>query len=317
MRITLMGVRGSLPAPHENNEYLNNIKQILRIAIDKGIKSEDQIDDFISGLPDRFQFESGGNTTCATVTASNESLIILDAGTGIRLVGDNLMEGEFGKGSGTVDIFISHTHWDHIQGLPFFKPMYVPGNRINFYSPYEDLEDRLKKQMEACFFPISFETTASTKNFILIDEKETIISYGDLKIDCSPLKHPGGSYAYRFREGDKTFIFATDAEFAGEDLEKVGRESDFYINADLLLLDSQYTLDESFFKFTWGHTSYTMAVNCGIRWNVKNLVLTHHEPSYSENKLNQILDEAICHRNAMKISKPNIYLAREGMSFKL
>jgi phosphoribosyl 1,2-cyclic phosphodiesterase len=317
MKIMLMGVRGSLPAPLVNSEYSENVKQILRIAIDKGIEREDQIDSFISGLPDRFRFESGGNTTCATVALQNERPIILDAGTGIRLIGDKLMEGECGKGNGNVDIFFTHTHWDHIQGLPFFKPLYVPGNRINFYSPYKELEERLKKQMEACFFPISFETTASTKYFVLIDEKETIISNGDLKIDCSPLKHPGGSYAYRFREGDKIFIFATDAEFTGEDLEKVGGENDFFNNADLLILDSQYTLDESFFKFTWGHTSYTMAVNCGIRWNVKNLVLTHHEPSYSDDKLNQILDEAINHRNAMKIQKPNIYLAREGMTFKL
>ena len=101
------------------------------------------------------------------------------------------------------------------------------------------------------------------------------------------------------------------------DLEKVGGAHDFFFNPDLLVLDSQYTLDESFFKFTWGHTSYTMAVNCGIRWRAKNLVLTHHEPSYSDIKLNQILEEAVSHRNAMKLSKPNIFLAREGMTFKL
>ena len=175
-----MGVRGSLPAPLVNNEYRENVKQILRIAIDKGIKREDQIDSFISGLPDRFRFESGGNTTCATVASQKKIPVILDAGTGIRLVGDKLMEGECGKGNGKVDIFFTHTHWDHIQGLPFFKPLYVPGNRINFYSPYKELEERLKKQMEACFFPISFETTASTKNFILIEEKEVDTSCGML-----------------------------------------------------------------------------------------------------------------------------------------
>ena len=175
----------------------------------------------------------------------------------------------------------------------------------------------MKKQMEDCFFPISFETTASEKHFIRMNTDEFIQPERGMTIDCSPLKHPGGSFAYRLREGGKTFIFATDAEFAGEDLEKVGNDNDFFKNADLLMIDSQYTLDESFFKFTWGHTSYTMAVNCGIRWNVKNLVLTHHEPSYSDSKLNQILDEAVNHRNAMKMLKPNIYLAREGMTFKL
>jgi ribonuclease BN (tRNA processing enzyme) len=189
---------------------------------------------------------------------------------------------------------------------------------LNFYSPYRDLENRLiAQQADFRFFPAPFEKTASSKAFHLMTPGTPLIFEDDLHIDCYPLKHPGGSYAYRFKQDGKTFIFATDVEFTGETFEKFGTETDFFMNADLLIIDSQYTLDESFLKFDWGHTAYTAAVNCGIRWNVKKLVLTHHEPSYSDTKLAEIHREAIEHRDAMKTDTPEVLMAVEGTIFLL
>lgn len=317
MKIKLLGVRGSLPAPIDNKQYRNKIRKILDKAIESGLNDPDRVDEFINDLPENLQYTYGGNTTCVIVTSNSGMVYILDCGSGIRAFGDELLGGDCGKGQGHLKILITHTHWDHIQGLPFFKPMYIPGNLIEFYSPYETLEQSLKAQMDFTFFPASFEGTASGKEFHLLKEGESLEIEPDLFVDCYHLKHPGGSYAYRFREGEKSFVFATDAEFTGETLEKTGRRLDFFNNADLLILDSQYTLDEHFGKFDWGHTSYTVAVNCGVRWGVKHLVLTHHDPANDDDKLRSIHQDAIEHRNNMKVKKPVIHLAREGMVFNL
>jgi phosphoribosyl 1,2-cyclic phosphodiesterase len=317
MKIKLLGVRGSLPTPMGYREYRDKIFKILQQAVRTGLHEHEPIEAFIRDLPDELQYCYGGNTTCATLTSQSGQVVILDCGSGIRALGDELIKGHFGRGEGELDIFITHTHWDHIQGIPFFKPMYIPGNVLNFYSPYEDLEERLKNQMAFEYFPATFEGTASIKNFHLLKQNETIRLGDDLIVDLYPLKHPGDSFAYRFREGNKTIIFATDVEFLGDTFESTGSNIDFFLNADLLILDSQYTLDESFFKFDWGHTSYTVAVNCGIRWKAKNLVLTHHDPSNSDIQLKQIHRNAIDHRNQMKTKKPNIYMAREGMTFHI
>ncbi len=309
MIIKLYGVRGSLPAPLLNRDLRNRLREVLRLAVERKLQSPDRIESFLDDLPDYLKYTTGGDTTCITVRR-NDELFIIDAGTGLRVLGDELLAGPAGKGQATLHLFFTHTHWDHIHGLPFFKPLYIPGNQIHFYSPLPDLEERLAYQTDGRFFPMPFHQTASTKIFHRLDG--TLEVQPGLKIDTHPLKHPGGSYAYRFREENHTFIFATDVEFNGDDLLNRNDHLDFFSEADLLILDAQYTLDESFMKIDWGHTSYSMAVNCAVHWKVKNLVLTHHEPAYDDRRIHDNYELAIEHRHILKQDRPRIFLAREG-----
>ena len=315
MEIKLLGVRGSLPAPLRNTEYRAKLWRILELSVQSGLSRVDGIDSFIESLPDTLQYTYGGNTTCVSIVSEKGNLYIIDCGTGIRPLGDELLEKQ--TGASLFNIFITHTHWDHIQGLPFFKPLYMPGSSFRFHSPYPDLDSRLERQMAAPYFPATFSGTASSKSYHLLQEGVPLELEEGLTVDIYPLRHPGDSYAYRFREGNRIFIFATDTEFTGEMFESSGVHTDFFLNADLLLIDSQYTLDESFKKFDWGHTSYTAAVNCGIRWNARTIALTHHEPAYDDNRLTQILEQAVRHRNLMKLDSPDIIMAREGMIFRI
>ncbi len=320
MLIKLWGVRGSLTSPMTNDEYYGKLQRILERAIKEGLNSHSDVPEFINSLPDDLKWVYGGNTTCVTVTSKSGVMYIIDCGTGIRLVGYDLMKGPSGKGKGVINILMTHNHWDHIQGIPFFTPLYVKGNIINFYSPFKDELKYLNEQMRAPYFPVFFEKTESTKRFIKLDAKRRTPEQleEDLVVDFYPLKHPGGSFAYRFKQAGKIFIFASDAEFTGEVLEKGGQqEDDFFKNADLLIIDAQYTLDESFSKFDWGHTSYTMAVNCGLRWNVKHLVLTHHEPANSDAKLYENYLSAVEHWRNCENDNMKIDMATEGMTYSL
>ena len=319
MQIKLWGVRGSIPAPMSNSEYRKKLHRILEIAVKSGIPASGNIDEFIKKLPDDLQHLYGGNTTCVSLTSEKGNTYILDCGTGLRQLGYQMMKGPCGEGKGIINFFITHNHWDHIQGLPFFNPIYVPGNILNFYSPYKRQRELLEQQQSAPFFPGLFNDTPSIKNVHLLDTKtrSPVIFEDDLVVDFYPLNHPCGSFAYRFKQNNKIFIFATDAEFTGTILENIGSSTDFFLNADLLIIDAQYTLKESFLKIDWGHTSYTMAVNCGVRWNIKNLVLTHHEPSYHDSKLYMNWKKAVEHGRLINNTTTNIIMAREGMTLKL
>ena len=283
----------------------------------KGFSDTHEIDHFIQQLPSPLSGITGGNTTCITVSSEKQEWIV-DMGSGARVLGDRLMKSKAGKGQAEIHIFITHTHWDHICGIPFFKPLYIAGNIINFYSPLADLHERLQYQQNEKFFPLPFDDMPATKKFHLVKPGQKINFENNIVIDGLPLKHPSGSFAYRFTDQNRRFIFATDVEFSGEFLEHDDEVTDsFFQNADLLVMDAQYTLDESMQKFDWGHTSLSMVVNCAVRWGVKNVMFTHHEPSYSDFKLLENLEFGENHALALDNHSLKVHMAREGVKVKL
>lgn len=271
MKLTYYGVRGSIPAPGpETTGY-------------------------------------GGNTSCVTIEAADR-LLIFDAGSGIRKLGNELLAKQFGKGRGKADLFISHTHWDHIQGLPFFVPVYIKGNELTIFGEQrlgKTLDEVVEGQQEPPNFPEGAKLM-STMNYAHLKEWDTV-NRGDIKVTCARLNHPNGVYAYRVQLGDKAIVYATDTEhYAAPDWKLLKLAED----ADVLIYDGQYTPEEYPKKIGWGHSTYVEGARIAKLAGVKELHLFHHDPSHDD----RTIDEIVLHARELF---PNTFAAREGSTYNL
>ena len=291
MKIKMWGVRGSIPTPYTESMVRQKLAKALDLATPADIVSEESINRFIDSLPMSIRGAYGGNSTCVQIKPDNGEVIIVDCGTGIRTLGKELMEGDFGKGKGIGNILMTHTHWDHIQGIPFFVPFYVPGNRFTIYSPFKDMKDRIEYQQVFTHFPVNLDYMLATKEFVTL-EKEGEFYLNGVRIINKRMRHPGGSFGYRFEENGKVFVFTSDCEFNLDEIDNIDQYADFFKDADLCVFDAQYTFEESFNKVDWGHSSASIAIDIAARFNIKRLVLFHHDPEYSDEKLDMVLANA-------------------------
>jgi phosphoribosyl 1,2-cyclic phosphodiesterase len=238
--------------------------------------------------------------------------IIFDCGSGLREMGLAMTREK--PAPAHYDIFLSHLHWDHIQGLPFFGPGYDPSVKLDFYSPMKNLEAAFNGQMRSPFFPVHMQSMGSEKEFHCMEHDMVI---GDMIISSKKLSHPGDSYSFRVSDGKSSFIYATDTELSADDFIKTEENTLYFENADLVVMDAQYTLGEAIEKYNWGHSAFSMGVDFAVNWGVKHLVLFHHDPTYDDRKLFGILQSAKWYAERMNIRGLRISLAMEGMAINL
>ena len=319
MRVKFWGARGSIPTPMTEAELQEKIKAALLNAVGVDLTDRAAVDRYVERLPLVICSTAGGNTSCVEVRAGKD-LLILDCGSGLRMLGQQLMKEEFSKGLGQAHIFITHTHWDHVQGFPFFNPMYIPGNVFHFHSPYPDLKMRFEDQQREIYFPVPVDYMRATRTWELLDPSETCY-IGDIRVSMTLLSHPGGAYAYRFEYQDKVLVFATDGEYQRMDQASTARYVEFFRDADLLIFDAQYSfaqaIDE---KRDWGHSTPKMGAELAYRAGVKRLALFHHEPLAGDESLWEGVEEAYHHLNFRNRGIANsdhpltqVLLAREGL----
>jgi len=315
MKITLFGVRGSLPTPTTKREHQEKLLKILKLAKEEWKKHPNTFSEqeFIESLPLPLDQDLGGNTTCVYLEGKNGEKVILDMGTGIRELGNQLAPLAFSGQPLDLNILVSHTHWDHIQGWPFFKPGYSPSTSIQFFSCIPNLEERLIRQQHPENFPITLDQMASKKSFTLWKEFESY-AIGDLKIVPISLRHPGSCTAYRVRQGSKKFLFCTDVEYREEDREHLLGLKPHISGSDLLIIDAQYSTSEAEKKIGWGHTAVSKAVEFAELMEIKTVVLTHHEPDHDDHEVIRIILEE---GKAKQPEKTQVLVAREGMTFLL
>ncbi len=319
MKVKLWGVRGSYPTPLSSASIEEKIVKALTYARPGDISSEEAVRSYVRELPISVRGTYGGNTTAIEVRTSSNELLIIDCGSGIINLGREMMAGEFGKGKGAASVFLTHTHWDHIQGMPFFPPFYIKGNRFNFYSPVENIQERIEYQQALTHFPITFDTMMATKRFFTVKENESFY-LNDVKIFTRSMPHPGSAYGVRIEDGSGVFVYTSDCEFNIDEMDYIQSYSDLFHDADLLIFDAQYTFQESVIdKMSWGHSSASIAIDIAARNRVKRLVLFHHDPGYDDEKLNSVLLNAKTYLNVNRkaMNQLDIDLAYEGMVFNL
>ena len=254
----------------------------------------------------------GGNTACIEVRDRSGAFIVLDAGTGMRELGLDLIQ-KNGAAAPSFDLFLSHLHWDHIQGIPFFRPAYDRRTNIRIHAPVhpKPLKELLGLGMDDPFFPVDLDAVPaqiSMEEFASGTER----TVGPFTVRCARVYHPAPALAYRVEADGSAMVYATDTEdpFSGSENPVVALAKD----ADVLVHDAQYTNED--YKKGWGHSTIAAAVDVAVLANAKRLVLYHHDPERSDDALDKIGADA--QRLARERGSPiEVLVAYEGMELSI
>lgn len=312
MNIKFWGVRGSIPSPLTPQQIQAKISAAIQRISAKDIESSDSREKFIASLPKWIYGTTGGNTPCVEVTSENGNKFIFDAGSGLRVLGKLGIPPE----NRHFNMFFSHFHWDHIQGFPFFDYAYNPSYSFDIYSPFPNMKEYLANQVTEPYYPVKWDAFTKNIRFHEVKEGEPFCADGFI-LNCVKMSHPGGSYAYSIQEKQKKLVYATDVELSSSDFEKTRSRAAVFENADVLILDSQYTVEEAAKKVNWGHSAFCYAVDFAVAWKIKKLYLFHHEPTYDDKKLNSILESARWYANYITQNPVKVYLSTEGLEIHL
>lgn len=256
----------------------------------------------------------GGNTTCLEISLESGRKVIIDAGSGIRALGEVLARNKKGV---DIHLLMTHIHWDHVLGFPFFAPLYSPDTKISvdgYASCMKGLSFAFDNKLGDGFFPVRFNDLKAEINYLkALGHGQLIID--DVVIDSIPLQHPQGGLGFRFREGNKKLVFITDNELPGGESGDCQEEYiRFCKDADILIHDAQYTPEERAKRIGWGHSDYVAALNLALSARVKRLILFHHDPSRKDPEVASF--KALCEDIAEK-KKVDIQIdaAREDSEF--
>jgi phosphoribosyl 1,2-cyclic phosphodiesterase len=249
MNVTFWGVRGAIPTPQRENLYF------------------------------------GGETACVEVDAEGRR-IVLDGGTGLRQLGNRMLRSP-GPKRFNEDILFSHFHWDHLQGIPYFAPLFMDGIlRFHSHLPVDSLHATLSAVMAAPFFPLPFDAAAATKEYRQF-KAYCPFEIGPFLIRSFPLRHPQGCNGFRIECRGHVVVYATDYEHGDAEGDAILLEH--ASGADLLIADAQYTPEEYPQRVGWGHSTWVEAAKIAAQAKVKRLILFHHDPRRDDNSLSQIL----------------------------
>ena len=317
MQVRFWGTRGSLPVAQKADAIQAKIARALVAAGGRSFKSEDEAKAFASEALDFATFGAyGGATSCVEILGGDGSFIICDMGSGLREFGIDAFRRIAQEGhSRTYHFFLSHLHWDHIMGFPFFGPAFDPNATIIVHSGHADAEEALRRQQEEISFPVPFDWLKAKFEFIVHPAGQTFEAAG-LKVTLTPQHHSHDSYGYRFEEGGKSVIYSTDSEHKPDNMESEAAFEAFFRGADLVICDTMYSLGDTVsLKQDWGHSSNVVAVDLCHAAGAKRLALFHHEPTYSDDDIQRMFGETVRYEELVRDGRPalDVICSHDGL----
>lgn len=294
MKIKIWGCRGSLPVAMTSRKIRDKIAGAIEAAQGRAFADRAAVDTFIATeLPWHTANTFGGNTSCVQIDTGGPAHFICDLGSGLREFGSAMLAAYGPAKPQVYNVFMSHLHWDHIMGFPFFTPAYIKGNVIRIHTCHPDPEVAFLRQQSAPCFPVDFATLGAAIEFKVL-EPGTPYDIDGVTVSALKQYHQGDSFGWRFTHDGKSVVYSTDSEHKQENADEAHTFADFFAGADAVVFDAQYSLAEAVsLKQDWGHSSNMVGVELCHMAGAKTLVLFHHEPAYDDAMLYRIWQETI------------------------
>ncbi|HYN62520.1 MAG TPA: MBL fold metallo-hydrolase [Rubrivivax sp.] len=289
--VRFWGTRGSLPVALTAAGLRRKHSALLQAARGLRLDSDADIDHFLDTLPFALAGTYGGHSSCVQIDTGGPDYFVCDMGSGLRPFGQAAMAQRAGKAQ-TFHVFMSHLHWDHIMGLPFFVPAFIPGNRVIIYGSHLELESALRRQQQPPSFPVGFDTIFDGRIEFVHLEPGVPHEVAGVRVRTMLQRHTGDSYGYRFEAQGKALVYTTDSEHPLADPAHTERFVQFFQGADLVVFDAMYSLADSIsVKADWGHSSNVVGVELCQLAGVRQLCLYHHEPVFDDAAIEAMLAE--------------------------
>jgi phosphoribosyl 1,2-cyclic phosphodiesterase len=294
MLVRFWGTRGSLPVAITADAVRRKIVGALLAADGRRFEDRAAVENYLdSELGFAAHSTYGGASPCVELEAGNGSYFICDMGSGLRAFGLNSMWRNAQGHDKVYNFFLSHLHWDHIMGFPFFAPAFDPGAKIRIHAVHTDAEQALRRQQEEISFPVQFDWLRADIEFVTLAPGEPYEIDG-VKVEAKLQAHSHASYGYRFTDGGQSVVYSTDSEHKLENMAIEAAFIDFFQGADLVICDTMYSLADSVsMKEDWGHSSNVVAVDLCHEAKAKKLALFHHEPTYDDEDIQRMYEETI------------------------
>ena len=317
MRVRFWGTRGSLPVALTGAEVRAKVVAAVRGASGRSFNGDTEVEAYVDSLPIDVAGTFGGHSSCVEIEPGGPDHVICDLGSGVRAFGQAALA-KHGAVPQTYHIFMSHVHWDHIMGLPFFTPAYIPGNKVFIYGGHAQLEEALRRQQARPSFPVDFAALRATIEFVRL-EPATRYDIAGMSVTLKKQRHAGDSYGYRFESGGRSVIYSTDSEHSLADMKETESFVEFFRGADLVIFDAMYSLvDAISVKADWGHSSNIVGVELCQRAGVVQLCMFHHEPASSDATLAKVLADTRRFEEITRIGAPLVITsAYDGMEIDL
>ena len=318
MRVRFWGTRGSMPVALTWRDLRDRLAQVLVAANGHNLDGIEKAAVFVEQELDfSLSHTFGGHSSCVEFETGSDQYFVCDMGSGARPFGAHVLARQSGRPA-TVNIFMSHMHWDHVMGFPFFGPAYVPGTKLRIYGCHSELEHALRRQQEPPSFPVPFSQLAASIEFVHLAPDATHEVAG-LRVTPARQFHSGDSYGFRFECDGKHLVYTTDSEHQLQDLEDTKRIIAFFRGADLVVFDAMYSLADAIsVKADWGHSSNVIGVELCQLAGAKKLALYHHEPANDDRAVERILDETRRLEELTRDGEPlEIVAAYDGLEIDL